>query len=431
MKEEHLSPQYERRLKLVLERIDPYQFGGLKRRNVENNKYHLALKLTDANRKLLIKYYKKMCNENIAPARKHNVLGVLGRLLELLGKDFETATRDDMEELVAKINSKKIGPITRQDYLKKIKQLDKWLNGGEELTERTKWIKTNLGKKHSKLPSQLITPEEAKQLVNVTDNVRDRALIHLMWESGARIGEIINLKMNSVEFNKGEARIRMRGKVGERQILLLESVHDLKEYYRTRNKANLEEPLFVQFGTRNKGSSLTHQSIGEMLKAVQTRTDITKRIYAYLFRHSRASYLASQGLNEAQMCMIFGWTIGSKQPATYIHLSGAQVENAYKQLYGINQEQKRETMLKCEVCGEMNPSTIDTCTNCYNPLTIKGALKIKQEKELMQQDRDISQQVFAQAVRIMSEKGISVEDAQKEAIKIVAAQQIQGQKNNS
>ena len=217
-----------------------------------------------------------MCNENIAPARKHNVLGVLGRLLELLGKDFETATRDDMEELVAKINSKKIGPITRQDYLKKIKQLDKWLNGGEELTERTKWIKTNLGKKHSKLPSQLITPEEAKQLVNVTDNVRDRALIHLMWESGARIGEIINLKMNSVEFNKGEARIRMRGKVGERQILLLESVHDLKEYYRTRNKANLEEPLFVQFGTRNKGSSLTHQSIGEMLKAVQTRTDITK-----------------------------------------------------------------------------------------------------------------------------------------------------------
>ena len=88
-------------------------------------------------------------------------------------------------------------------------------------------------------------------------------------------------------------------------------------------------------------------------------------------------------------------------------------------------------MLKCEVCGEMNPSTIDTCTNCYNPLTIKGALKIKQEKELMQQDRDISQQVFAQAVRIMSEKGISVEDAQKEAIKIVAAQQIQGQKNNS
>lgn len=161
MKEEHLTPHYERRLNLVLERIDPHQFGGLKRRNVENNKYHLALKLTDANRQLLIKYYRKMCNENIAPARKHNVLGVISRLLEMLGKDFETSNQDDIEKLVAQINTKNIGSVTRQDYLKKLKQLDKWLNGGKEWSDKTKWISTKLGKKHYKLPSQLITPEEA------------------------------------------------------------------------------------------------------------------------------------------------------------------------------------------------------------------------------------------------------------------------------
>jgi len=430
MKEEHLTPHYERRLKLVLQRIDPINFGDIDRKRVKNNKVNPTFNLTQKNKELMLKYYRKMCNENIAPARKHNVLGVLSRLLEMLGKDFETATQDDIEQLVAQINTKNIGSVTRQDYLKKLRQLDKWNNGGKEWSDKTKWISTKLGKKHFKLPSQLITPDEAKQLIDATETVRDRALIHLMWESGARIGEIINLNMNSIEFNKGEARIRMRGKVGERQILLLESVHDLKEYCKTRNGAEPEDPLFIQFGTRYKGASLTHHGISKLLLKTKSQTEIKKRIYAYLFRHSRASYLASQGLNEAQMCMIFGWTVGSKQPATYIHLSGAQVEDAYKQLYGINQGQKRETMLKCEVCGEMNPSTIDTCNNCYNPLTIHGALKIKQEKEIIQQDRDISQQVFAQAVKLMSEKGVSVEDAQKEAIKMVAAQQIQTQKAN-
>jgi len=375
-----------------------------------------------------LKRYRQALTDGTSIPRLASILGVYGRLFEKLGKDFDKCTRNDIEELITKISNMEINSVTRQDYLKKIKQFDKWLNGGEECSQRTKWIKTGLGKKHFKLPSQLVTPKEVKQLLDVTEHPRDRALIHLMWESGARIGEIINLRVNSLEFNEGEARIRMRGKVGERQILLLESVHDLKEYYKTRNGAEAEDPLFIQFGTRYKGASLTHHGIPKLLLKTKEKTTIKKRVYAYLFRHSRASYLASQGLNEAQMCMIFGWTVGSKQPATYIHLSGAQVENAYKQLYGINQEQKRETMLKCEVCGEMNPSTIDTCTNCYNPLTIKGALKIKQEKELMQQDRDISQQVFAQAVKIMTEKGISVEDAQKEAIKIVAAQQIQNEK---
>lgn len=416
MKEEYVNNQYERRLNLVLERIDSKKFKKLKRREIKNNPYKPRFNLTSQNKETLLKYYKKMCNENISSARIHNVLGVIARLLEDLGKNFEDATRDDIEELVAKINSKNIGPITRQDYLKKLKQLDKWINGGEECSEKTKWIKTGLGKKHSKLPSQLITPKEAEALINATDNVRDRALIHLLWESGARIGEILNCKIHSISFEKTEARIRLKGKVGERQILLLESVHDLKEYLKTRQNANQNDPLFTQIGTRNKGAPMTHQAIGELVKDLAKKTEIKKRIYAYLFRHSRASYIASQGLNEAQMCMIFGWTIGSKQPATYIHLSGAQVENAYKKLYGIEQKENQQKMTKCQICGEINPANQHTCHNCYNPLTIQGALKIKQEKEIIQQDRDISQKVFTETIKLMQTKKLTIEEAQKQAI---------------
>ena len=84
-------------------------------------------------------------------------------------------------------------------------------------------------------------------------------------------------------------------------------------------------------------------------------------------------------------------------------------------------------LTKCTVCGEMNASTNDGCQNCFNPLTIQGALKVRQEKELLEHDRDISQKVFTEAVRIAVQQRLNPEEAQKEAIRIIAQQQMQQQ----
>ncbi|MCX6803539.1 MAG: tyrosine-type recombinase/integrase, partial [Candidatus Diapherotrites archaeon] len=266
MEREHLKPYYEHQLKMVLQRIDPIEYGYDARHRVKNRPEARPMNLTENNRKLLKQYHRHMINENLALSRISLVLGVMGRLLEMLNKDFETATKEDIlgsenaSGLVSKINSMDISAVTKSDYLKKLKMLDKWLNGGEEASDRTRKIKTGLGKKHHKLPSQLITPEEAQIIIDATDNIRDRALFHLLWESGCRVGEAINLKINSIQFDKGEAKINLFGKVGERQILLLESVHDLKEYMKTRSLANQDDPLFLNTG-KVKGQPLSHGAI--------------------------------------------------------------------------------------------------------------------------------------------------------------------------
>jgi len=425
MEREHLKAYYQHNLEMVLQRLDPKEFGYNKRKS----KHPVAgpMNLTENNRKLLKQYYRHMPNENIALSRISLVLGVMGRLLEMLGKDFQTATKEDIlgsentKGLVTKINEMNISAVTKSDYLKKLKSLDKWLNGNEEPSDRTRKIKTGLGKKHLKLPSQLLTPEEAQTLINATDNTRDRALFHFLWESGCRVGEAINLKLNSIQFDKGDAKVTLFGKVGERQILLLESVRDLKEYIKTRALANQDQPLFIMSG-KEKGKPLSHGAISKTVKRTAIRAGINKRVHAYLFRHSRASYLASKGLSETQLCMIFGWEIGSKQVRTYIHLSGAQVQNALlEKVYGIKRPENHEQELtRCQICGETNPYGQNTCQNCYNPLTIQGALKIKQENQLLQQDRDISQQVFTEALKLITEQKITPEQAQTEAIKIIA-----------
>lgn len=425
---EHMQPHYEKLVKYALQRVDPKEYGYELRNAYGNIKVEKIkpFNLTEGNRNLLKRYYRHMVNERLALSRTALVLGVLGRLLEMLGKDFETATKEDIQGsenskgLVTKINEMNISTVTKCDYLKKLKMLDKFINGGDEPSERTKKIKTGLGKKHYKLPSQLITLEEAVKLVNSCDSSRDRALIHVLWESGGRVGEIINLKMQSVEFNKGEARLRMFGKTGERQILLLESVRDLKEYMQTRVNAKPEDALFVLEGNKGKGNPLNHGSINATLERVKQRAKIGKHVNAYLFRHSRASYLASEGLSEAQLCMIFGWAIGSKQPATYIHLSGKQTESAYKKLYGIEpREEQAQQLIKCQTCGEMNPIINDTCRNCFNPISIKGALKLKKENEYLAEASEVLQQIHSKAFELMRQ-GIQMDKAEEQAKLLVA-----------
>ncbi len=218
------------------------------------------------------------------------------------------------------------------------------------------------------------------------------------------------------------------GKTGSRRVLILESVRDLQNYLKTRNAKSPYEYVFLNEGVRNKGKQITYGCIAQLIGRSMQRTTIKKNVHAHLFRHSRATYLASKGLNEAQLCMIFGWIIGSKQTRTYIHLSGAQVESAYKGLYGIQKpEEHKQDLIKCQVCNEMNPATNGSYQNCYNPLTIQGALKIKQEKDLIQFDRDISQKVFAQTFKLIAEQKLTPEQAQQEAIRIIAKQQSEAQ----
>ena len=127
MNKEFLEPYNKKLLEQTLERIKPNTIS--------------SFDLTQKNRDLLNKYYKFLVNEGIAITRQRLVLGVLGRLLVMLNKDFETAIKDDIEELVTKIRGRNISPVTQSDYLKKLKQFDKWFNGGEEPSERTRKTK--------------------------------------------------------------------------------------------------------------------------------------------------------------------------------------------------------------------------------------------------------------------------------------------------
>lgn len=72
-----------------------------------------------------------------------------------------------------------------------------------------------------------------------------------------------------------------------------------------------------------------------MLQDCIRRAGLRKRVWFYLFRHSRGTY-ASTKLNSQQLCALMGWKQGSMMPSVYIHLAADDIDEAQAILNGLH-----------------------------------------------------------------------------------------------
>jgi len=122
-----------------------------------------------------------------------------------------------------------------------------------------------------------------------------------------------------------------------------------------------------------------------LLRRLFQRAGIRKSYNAHLFRHSRATHLAND-LTEAQMKEVFGWTQGSQMAATYVHLSGRDVDNAMLEIHGLAKDEgKKGEKYKvkiCPRCDEQNSPSVEECVKCGTTLDIKTLLEEDEKRNV-------------------------------------------------
>jgi hypothetical protein len=128
-----------------------------------------------------------------------------------------------------------------------------------------------------------------------------------------------------------------------------------------------DAPLWIGLRGMNKHRILTRDAIARVLERAARRAEIKKRIHPHLFRHSRATELASQ-LTEAQLKEVFGWATGSGQAATYVHLSGRNVDDAILRTY-VAGGQRRPAALSIDSSSPSTPWQI-VAKLLQDPLTL-------------------------------------------------------------
>ncbi len=180
------------------------------------------------------KYYKELLAKGISYGRIAKYLRTLRKLCHLLGKPFIKATKKDFIELVAKIErNQKWKEWTKHDYKVILRRYYRWLKGlsdKDPFPDEVRWISINVRNANNKLPEDILTFEEVKKLAQTAYTKRDKAFIITLFESGARIGEFLPLKIKDLEFGQYFCKITLRGKTGDRKLKLILSYKPLVEW---------------------------------------------------------------------------------------------------------------------------------------------------------------------------------------------------------
>lgn len=290
--------------------------------------------------------------KRIKPNRLTKYLSTLKQIARHLKKDFKDITQKDMEEFITKVDSNSVGYVkasgdhiprdytewTRRDIKVTLKKFYKWLLGDNiEYPKIVSWIDTHI--KEADPPA--LNFEEIRAIADHANGVRGKALIWALFETGARASEFLNIRIGNVVQKGNYHLLRIEfSKTFKRTLPIYEGNNYLTEWIEMHPmKENLEAQLFpIKYGALNKWlKRLGEKAIG-------------KNVYAHLFRHSFATWLAGKKVGRYQMCKLMGWAMSSDMPDRYIDRQGVVEEETLQNIRGdelskaqtVNQELKKE-----------------------------------------------------------------------------------------
>ena len=345
-----------------------------------------SLQILPQNKKYILRFVEQISAEGITKRRQARYCYTLGKIAGMLKKDFSKATKEDIVTLCSAINNKDYKDWTKHGYLVMTKRFYKWLRETEgqnfvknEYPPEVKWIKANFKNNRQHLPSELLTIEDVKKLADAANNLRDRAFVLMLYESGARIGELINLTLKDIEPDKYGIKVSLFGKTGARKIRLIASAPAINMWIERghSDRDNKNSMLFCGMWAKKKGKDIEYSTFRLMLQDLAKKAKITKPINPHHFRHSRATELAKM-FTEAQLCQYMGWIPASREAATYVHLSGRDMDKAVLKLNGLVDEEDTEDSkfkaITCPRCGIQNSPESRACPHCGIPLDLQSVM---------------------------------------------------------
>jgi len=311
--------------------------------NLNLNKRLVSLQsssISEVNKKLILDFVENCFVEGLGQQRILKYITTLKIISTQINTDFDKVEKRDLFLFISKLEQSNKSEWLKHDYKVCIKKFYKWYFKADN-PELTKWIKASIGKKDRKLPEEMLTEEEILKMINCAKKKSDKAIIALLWDIGARVGEIGNLRVKHIKFDEYGATVNLKGKTGYRRVRAVFSVEYLQAWLLEHpDMNNPDAPLWTTFDSKeNLIKPLHYGSIRMKVKRLAKKAKINKRIHPHLFRHSRATYIANY-LTEAQMNTYFGWVQGSEMSSVYVHLSGRDVDYAILKANGVFDKDK-------------------------------------------------------------------------------------------
>ena len=335
------------------------------------------------NKELIEKFQKHLQLNGLKEGTIANKIWLVRNLIRYYNnKPLDEITKDEIEEYILH-RRKTWKPKTAHNDMVEIRVFYNWLKPDNNFFEDIK-----RGRQRRKLPTKRpMIAADVHKLLQVCQTQRDRALTALTWDSAARIGEILNLNVGDVAFDQYGGIITVDGKTGMRRIRLVDAVPELQLWLNQHPyKNNPDRPLFTISRKRDdEFKRLSIRTVQNLFKTLGKDSGIKMNVHPHAFRHGKLTEMVKMGMKEMELRIFAGWEPGSDMPATYLHLSGEDVDKRILSIHGIvteeDQMEKDEDLkpIECPRCQMKNPHDSKYCSSCSMVLDKKTAIKLDTE----------------------------------------------------
>ena len=376
----------------------------------ERAKINLLKKFSENNAKTTCKFLDRLRLENKSYGRIANYADCIGRILEIYDeKNISEWTREDIEFIHKTIADSNYENSVKKDTLTALKRICHYAlhediadkAKGKDYDELVAWITPgSFRDRYQKIqPKDLLTDEEMLQLIQAAKRMggkyvkRNIAIIFVLLEGAYRPGELLDIRISGVEFEKDFVRIHTTGKTGPKSLTLVASFDPIKEWLAEHPYS--DNPNAFLFYHDNKDGLIPYHRLSELIKKSKEISGIKKRVWPYLFRHTALTAYSKKLGNVAK---IYGnWSRGSNMLAVYEHLANSDQEDAILKLHGLKKEDTNKSILfskACPNCHLQNSSDKHHCMACGKELSedlvkAKTAKREKDQKSIVQNFEDM------------------------------------------
>ena len=351
--------------------------------------------ISEENKELLRHFIGHLKSQGISTGRLAKYLYHLRRAVEKLGIGAKEAKREDIERLVTWLRQDaRYAPHTVSDYLFALKRFFKFVKYGNvdketPWPEEVRWLRSATKPSERKQPEFLVS-QEVEDMIKATTSLRDKAMLAVGFEAGLRATELLSMNVGSIVFDDRGAKLRVeKGKTGSRTVRLISSVKLLSQYLQTHSfRHDVYAPLWLTESNNYANHRLSWVRWNRRLKQLAKQAGIKKRIFNNMLRHGSATRNA-KFLTDSELKLMYGWSMSSKMPAVYVHLSGRDLDDKLTSLYGgqkVEQSKPEFVPVICPRCSEKASPGMLYCPRCASPLGMEERSRIATEDESIRRE---------------------------------------------
>jgi integrase/recombinase XerC len=269
-------------------------------------------------------FLRALQGQNFSPKTLHAYGDDLAQFLRFVEKnrvDFDNPvrfTRGDIEGFMQYLAGRNMTGVTRVRKLAAIRKFFAFLQDNKVLAANP--AHTVKGARREEKEPNILYKEQYKALLyEASDNIRDYAIIETFLQTGIRLSELVNLRVDDVDFEHRILTVKQGKGKKDRQIPLVdEAIKALRNYLRYRNtQLILDDEVF--FLAKN-GTSLCVSSVKYLVAKYVKKAGIRKKVSVHTLRHTFGAHKADKNMSLATLQELMGH---KKKETTlkYIHLA--------------------------------------------------------------------------------------------------------------